>query len=310
VGVNGDRFGMNPTLGVVAAIATAIVWAFSSIAFTYASLRAGAPAVNRVRLLLAVGWLLAAHGLFRLPLPWDAGGTRWLLLGASGFVGLVLGDGCLFQAFIWIGPRLAMLLLSTAPALAGLGAWWFLGEALSAVQMAGILVTLGGVGWVVLAREGATGRQGAGDRYALGILCGLGGAVGQAGGLLLAKQGALDGFPALSVTLMRMLAATATLWMYTALQGQLRATVRRVAADRRTVRFTLAGSFLGPFLGVTLSIIAIQHASVGIASTLMALPPVFLLPLSAVIFKERVGWQAAFGTGVAIAGVAILCLAG
>jgi len=33
-------------------------------------------------------------------------------------VGLVLGDGCLFQAFVWIGPRLSMLLLSTAPALA------------------------------------------------------------------------------------------------------------------------------------------------------------------------------------------------
>ncbi len=301
---------MSPTLGALAAIATAAVWALSSITFTFASLRAGAAAVNRVRLLLAVGWLLAAHGLFQVPLPWNAGGARWLLLGASGFVGLVLGDGCLFQAFIWIGPRLAMLLLSTAPALAGLGAWWLLGEALSAVQLGGIVVTLAGVTWVVQAREGGTGPQGARDRYGLGILCGLGGAVGQAGGLLLAKQGALDGFPALSVTLMRMVAATATLWLYTAVRGQLLATVRRVAADRRAVGWTLAGSFLGPFVGVTLSIVAIQHISVGIASTLMALPPVFLLPLSTAIFHERVGWQAVLGTGVAITGVALLCLVG
>ncbi len=302
--------GVNPTLGALAAVATAGVWALSSIAFTLASVRVGAPSVNRVRLLLAVGWLLVAHGLFRMPLPWGAGGGRWLLLGASGIVGLVLGDGCLFQAFIWIGPRLAMLLLSTAPALASLGGWWVLGEALSAGQLGGILVTLGGVAWVVQAREGEGGPPGSDHHYLLGILCGLGGAAGQAGGLILAKQGAAGGFPALSVTLIRMVAATATLWLLTALQGQLRATVRRVAADRTAWRSTLTGSFLGPFLGVTLSIVAIQHSAVGIASTLMALPPVFLLPLSAALFHERVGWQAVLGTGVAMAGVALLCLVG
>jgi len=134
--------------------------------------------------------------------------------------------------------------------------------------------------------------------------------VGQAGGLLLAKQGAMDGFPALSVTLMRMVAATACIWLYTAGQRQIRTTVSRVASDRRALGFTLVGSLLGPFLGVTLSIVAIQHISVGIASTLMALPPVFLLPLSAAIFRERIGWQAVLGTGIALAGVALLCLVG
>ena len=51
---------MNTTLGALAAVATALVWAFSSTVFTLASLRAGAMAVNRVRLLMAVGWLVAA----------------------------------------------------------------------------------------------------------------------------------------------------------------------------------------------------------------------------------------------------------
>jgi drug/metabolite transporter (DMT)-like permease len=299
---------MSPTLGALAALATALAWALSSTAFTFATLRAGAMAVNRVRLLMAVGWLIVAHGLLGVPLPLQADGDRWLWLSASGLVGLVLGDGCLFQAFVWIGPRLAMLLLSSAPALASLWAWWFLGEALSASQLSGILVTMGGVAWVVLARENGPGHRGSDRRYGLGILCGLGGAAGQAGGLILAKQGAMGGFPALSVTLMRMLAATAALWLYTALRGQSRETLGRFAADRSAWGYTLAGSFLGPFLGVTLSIVAIQHSAVGIASTLMALPPVFLLPLCALLFKERVGWQAILGTGVAMAGVAVLCL--
>jgi drug/metabolite transporter (DMT)-like permease len=301
---------VSTSLGALASLATALVWAFSSTVFTLATLRAGAMAVNRVRLVMAVGWLVAAHLLLRVPLPLDADRDRWLILGASGIVGLVLGDGFLFQAFVWIGPRLSMLLLSTAPAMASLWAWWFLGETLSALQLVGIVVTMVGVAWVVQARDGGTGRRDPDRRYVLGILCGLGGAAGQAGGLILAKQGAAGGFPALSVTLMRMIAATATLWLYTALRGQIRETMGRFGTDRSAWGYTLAGSFLGPFLGVTLSIVAIQNIAVGIASTLMALPPVFLLPLCYIIFRERIGWRAVLGTGVAIAGVALMFLVG
>jgi drug/metabolite transporter (DMT)-like permease len=47
----------------------------------------------------------------------------------------------------------------------------------------------------------------------------------------------------------------------------------------------------------------------GDVATLMALPPVILLPVSYLAFKEKVGWQAIVGTLLAIAGVAILFLA-
>ncbi len=301
---------MNPALGAIAAIATALLWAFSSIIFTLASLRAGPMAVNRLRLLMAVGLLVLAHPLLGLPLPLAVEGRRWILLGASGLIGLALGDGFLFQAFIWIGPRLSMLLLSTAPALASLWAWWFLGEALSIPQLGGILVTMVGVAWVVLARDAKTEHIKSARRYALGILCGLGAAAGQAGGLILAKEGAAGGFPALSATLMRMASATAVLWLYTGSRGNIRETMTRLAADWSTGWLILAGSFLGPVLGVTLSLFAIQYIEVGIASTLMALPPIFLLPLCYLIFREPIGWQAALGTGLATAGVALMFLVG
>ncbi len=70
----------------------------------------------------------------------------------------------------------------------------------------------------------------------------------------------------------------------------------------------LGGAFSGPFLGVSFSLLAVQRAEVGVASTLMALPPVILLPIGYYVFKERFGWQAVAGTLVAIAGVAILFL--
>jgi drug/metabolite transporter (DMT)-like permease len=36
----------------------------------------------------------------------------------------------------------------------------------------------------------------------------------------------------------------------------------------------------------------------------MALPPVIILPISYLVFKEKIGWQAILGTILAIAGVA------
>ena len=137
-----------------------------------------------------------------------------------------------------------------------------------------------------------------------------GGHRGAGGGLILAKQGAADNFPALWVTLMHMTATTVTLWLVTALRGQIREALGRFAADRSAWGSTVAGSFLGPFLGVTLSIVAIQHIAVEIASTLMALPSVCPLPLCALMFGERIGWQAVLGTGVAMVGMTLLCLDG
>ena len=62
----------------------------------------------------------------------------------------MLGDLFLFQAYIWIGPRLGLLLLSLAPVLAALLAWLFLGEVLSPLDGLGMAATLGGIAWVIL----------------------------------------------------------------------------------------------------------------------------------------------------------------
>ncbi len=70
----------------------------------------------------------------------------------------------------------------------------------------------------------------------------------------------------------------------------------------------IGGAVTGPFLGVTLSLVALAKAPVGIASTLMALVPVFLLPVSRFFFKEPVGLRAVAGTLLAVGGVAVLLL--
>ena len=52
----------------------------------------------------------------------------------------------------------------------------------------------------------------------------------------------------------------------------------------------------------------IQYAPVGVASTLQALPPVFLIPIGYYFLGERVSSRAILGTLLALAGVAVLFL--
>lgn len=300
---------MNTYAGEFAALATAIFFSATSTMFTLAGRQVGSVVLNRSRLILAVIFLISAHLILGTPLPVHASADRWFWLSLSGIIGLVLGDAFLFQAFIWIGPRLSMLLMSLAPVLAAILAWLFLSERLTGGQVLGILITLLGVSWVILDRNG-NGLKDAASRhnYLMGILFGLGGAAGQAIGLITAKEGLSGDFPALSGTLIRMLAAAATLWGFTILRGKAGATIKQITSHPQASLFIVAGALTGPFLGVTFSLFAIQHTEVGIASTIMALPPVFLLPVGYFVFKERIGWQAILGTVLAMAGVAILFL--
>ncbi len=298
---------MTSHVGEWAALATSVCWSASAVFFGVASRRVGSLVVNRTRLVLASIFLVTTHILvFRSIVPLDAPPERWLWLGLSGIVGLTIGDALLFQAFIDIGPRLGMLLLSTAPVLSALLAWAFLGEGISWMAWTGILVTVGGVVWVVLGRDRSSGAPAPTPRYAQGIGFALGSAACQAIGLILSKQGLVGDYPALSGVVIRMLTATAAILLLTILQGQARSTVDRLRQDPRMLFPAFAGSIVGPFLGVWLSLVAVQRAQVGIASTLMALPPVFLVPMGWIVFKERFGWQAIAGTLVAIVGVAML----
>jgi len=291
----------------LAALATSLFFSFASIFFTLAGRRVGSMVVNRTRLVVAVVLLSVTHWvMFGIPLPLHAEIERWLWLGLSGIVGLVLGDIFLFQAFVSIGPRLSMLMMSLAPVIAAIQAWIFLGETISLGQMAGILITLGGITWVVMERNGNNNQKN--RDYARGILYGLGGALGQASGLVLAKNGLFGAFSPISGNIIRMITAAVVLWMMTFIQREAGKTVRTLAEDRRGVGFTIAGAIAGPVLGVSFSLLAVQRTEVGVASTLMALPPLFLLPLSYVIFKERFGWGAVAGTFLAVFGVAILFL--
>lgn len=294
-------------IGELAGIATSITFAINSALFTVAGRRVGSVIVNRVRMILAFLFLALSHWIFfGHPAPLQAGQERWMWLGLSGIAGYVMGDAFLFQAFVMVGARISMLMMSLAPVIATVIAWVFLGEILTLPQVGGILITLMGVMWVVLEKNGQ--RDPENREYVKGVLFGLGGATGQALGVVLAKNGMAGTFSPISGNFIRMSAALVVMWVITALQGKAKYTIDRVLADRRSLVSIAGGAFIGPFVGVSFSLLALQYAEVGVASTLMSLPPIFLLPVGYFFFEERFGWSAVAGTVLALIGVAVLFL--
>ncbi len=294
-------------MGEVAALLTAFLWALSSIFFTTASKEVGSVVLNRMRLLFAVVILVFVHLILNgQPIPLDAQPYRWFWLALSAIVGLALGDTFLFQAYVMVGNRIGTLFMASAPVIGGLLAWAFLGETLGMYEILGIALCVGGIALVVLQKRNGENTRHSRGEYTLGVLCAFLAAACQAGGLILAKKGLVDGYSALSGVLIRMLAAALVMWGLALLQGQARASLQAVFQNRKALTNTLGGTIVGPFIGVWMSLIAVQASHVGIASTLMGMTPIFVLPIAKWGYKENVTTGAVIGTVIALVGVAII----
>jgi len=292
-------------LGEIAALATSFFFAMTALIFTATGRMVGSQVTNRMRLLFALGYLVVLNQiLFREPLPFSSDASRWLWLSLSGVIGLSLGDTFFFQSLVAVGPRLGSLLLSLAPIFGSIMAWSFFGETLSPMQILGIVLALAGIGWVVMSHEEQPGTPHGHTKRGMffGVLAGL----GQAVGLVLSKQGMLGEFSPFQANAIRMFTAAIFTWLWTAFEGKVGATLTTFRKQPKVIGLIALGALVGPLLGVSSSLLAVQRTEIGVASTLMALPPVIVLPISYFVFKERIGWQAIVGTLLAIAGVAIL----
>jgi drug/metabolite transporter (DMT)-like permease len=137
-------------------------------------------------------------------------------------------------------------------------------------------------------------------------LLALGGAVGQSVGLVFSKfgMGSCDAFAANHIRLLAALAGFALIFLVT---GRWRA-VLAVTRHRPGMGFTALGSFFGPFVGVSLSLYAVQHTQVGVAATIIALVPVLIIPPAVLVKKEIIGLRDVAGAAIAVTGSVLLFL--
>lgn len=303
---------MDSRLGELAALAASVFFTVTALCFESAARRIGSLSLNILRLFVALVLFTALGILVRgEAVPVSAGTSVWLWLSLSGLVGFVFGDLFLFQAYVDIGARPSQVLFASAPLLTALIGFFALGERVGPAGLAGMALVIAGIAAVVA--DG--GPKGSGPADAVrgrahaalklrGALFAFLGALGQAGGFILAKIGAPESDP-FAATQIRALAGIAGFLAVAAARGRLAETAAALK-DRRALGLLSVGSFFGPFLGVSLGLFAAQRANAGIAATLIGLPPVLILLPSVVFKKERVRWPEVAGAVLAVGGTALL----
>ncbi len=293
-------------LGEFAALFTACFWTITSLSFEKASNRIGSISVNIIRLVLGLTFLsvftLIRRGMI---LPLDAGPDNWFWLILSGLVGFVFGDLFLFKSYTVIGSRFSMLIMTLVPPITAMFSFFILGERLTLFNYLGMTLTFSGIAVAIFSRN-AKGEKLTLKLAPKGILFALGGAVGQALGLVLSKLGLKDYDP-FAATQIRIIAGIAGFALLITLLRRWPSIIK-ATSDKSAMGATSLGAFFGPFLGVSFSLISIKFTETGIASTIMALVPVLIILPAVIIYKQKVTvWEIA-GAVISVGGVALFFL--
>lgn len=309
-----------PHLGEIIAIIVSISWTVTALFADKASHRLGSMSANVIRLVLATLFLAV---ILRIgtgaPYPVYADGKAWLWLAASALVGYVFGDWCLFNCYLFIGARFGQLFMTLAPPIAAIAAWAILGETLSWKSGLAMAVTLCGIAISILSKE--EGKQVHLTLPFKGVLLGLGAGLGQGVGLVLSKVGMehyaeiipadapahLQTLLPFASTMIRAVVGAAGFLALMALQKKMRE-LRTATHDGKGLKYALIMTVFGPVIGVSLSLMAVRYTSAGVASTLMALTPVFILIPYAFIYHQRIKARELLGVVVSVTGVALFFL--
>ena len=327
--------------GEFAGLATSALWVVSSLAFAAAGRRMGATRLNLLRSLLAAALLLILQGFLKGN-PWPTiGADRTWYLAISGLLGLAIGDQFLFAGYVLVGARTTTLLMTLAPTVAASLSWIVFGQTMSLQAIVGMIITLLGVLWVAAERPHATSSITPAQQMK-GVWFGAGAAICQGVGMVLASNGLRGDIDAISAQTVRMSAGAVGIIVIAFVVSRMNQAARNAAQTKnarsssdisvdaqsltaskiiplhvkradaphsKAIIAMVIGTFTGPILGVWCSLYALQKLEVGIATTLMSLVPVMILPVTRITEGRWPSTRAILGALIAVAGVAVLATA-
>lgn len=151
-----------------------------------------------------------------------------------------------------------------------------------------------------------------------GILLGIGAALGQGFGIVLSKIGMnhysiaakgteVASYIPFAATQMRIISGAigfAVIILITRRTG----TVWAGLKDKKAMGATFMGAIFGPFVGVSLSLMAVQYTNTAIASTIMATTPIIILIPYILFYKKKITLVELVGAVLSVGGVALFFL--
>ncbi len=322
--------------GEILSIAVALSFTATALFAEVGSKRMGSLPFNAVRMAFSLCFLALTLWL-TMGVPWprfaDTSTCLWLLL--SGVVGYVVGDYCLMQGYIIIGSRFGQLFMTlSAPTAAILGRL-FIGEQMGGLAIAGMFITLAGIATSVLSKQDSEHHSSIRLKLpARGVMFAAMAGICQGAGLVLSKIGLEHYDAALSAnnvdidavadgavlpiplgvtipfasTMIRGTMGFAGFMLLLLLSKNGAQKLRDAVGDRKAVLCALGSMLFGPFLGVSLSLMATQYTSAGIAQTFFSLTPVLIIAPAAMLFHQKVTPREVLGAIISVTGVCLFCI--
>lgn len=293
-------------LGVFLGLITAFSWAVAGMIHTSISRSIGIEALMLARLPLAVvvlGIACLASGELWLP----STNMLWLA-GASGLLGIVIGDACFYTAALAIGLRATLVCLSLSACFTAVLGTIFLGEFIGAQGWLGMAIATVGVALVVITERGDGQTQLSKATKRRGVALALSSALFLAIGMIFSKRALDDGMSALQLSLYRNIISMLGVCLVAGLRGHIRPALAMLKSNPQTFKLFPLGCLFGSAGGIWLSCVTISLLPAAVASMLIGLEPIALLIIVGVMERRLPPTASMGGAVIACSGAAVLLL--
>ncbi|NEP07410.1 MULTISPECIES: DMT family transporter [Okeania] len=289
--------------GELAALTGAFLWAASSAAYSLLGQKISPLKLNLFKGLIAIA-LIFLTLIISDKLQTEINSTTINLFLISGILGIGLGDTAFFSALKNMGARRTLLMETLSPPMTALLALIFLGEQLTFGAWCGILITVGGVAWVI--SERTPGAAISNVNIKQGILWAILAAIANSSGAVISRFALLssDINPLLS-TLFRLIGGTTIVVLLLFFQKIKQDKSEKFNWSMKLVGAIFITAFSSTYLGIWLQQTSLKFSPAGIAQTLLATSPIFIIPIAAQM-GEKISIRSILGVLVAVVGISLL----
>jgi len=286
-----------PHIGELFSVVAALVWSFAVILFRVSGRSVHPLALNLFKNLFGAALVVLTAAVFGLSLAPALGARPYLMMAASGILGITISDTLFLASLNLLGASLSAIVdCLYSPFIIGLSLL-FLGERMSALQIFGVALIISAVLTITQKKhERAIPRR----DLMLGTGLGIVSMLTMAAGIVMIKP-LLASVPLLWAVFMRLAGATASLAIVFALHPR-RAELLRPLARVENWRTMAPAAFLGTYIGLQAWLAGMKYTFASIAAAVNQLSTIFVFILAALFLKERVTPWRTLAIGLAFLG--------
>ena len=291
----------NNFIGEIAALSAALLWAICSVVYSRLGLQIPPLQLNFYKGIIAIAFICLTFVWQRAAFT-DLSFYTVALLSLSGILGIGLGDTAYFAALNSLGARRTLLLETSSPPMGALLALILMNEQLSSSAWCGIMLTILGIAWVISERKPldsiSVSRK--------GIIWGILAAIAQASGAVISRFALVQSdISPLESTLIRLVGGTFIVLCLLLFPTKIKQSQIQWQLSWGSLGIIAIAAFGSTYLGIWLQQTSLKFAPTGIAQTLLATSPLFILPIVA-WRGEKISLRAFLGVLVSLGGIALM----